>query len=327
MVVRGGNGASRESAGAGLPRRVLDVRSRAASTVDSGNGGHGWRPRRSAGLGPQGRGELRAHRQVGLEAKHEREPWLTAMGALGPGPRRGRVAGGLLVARSTWRQEQLESPQGLALGRMEEPEGADTVHALGRDVLQESPQHLVGGQSEDLVPSIAAISVPQGYGAVVHREQRAIGHGGAVHVAAEVFEDLLGAMSHGLGEDDPALLPGDGRQWHAREGSPSEREKPAAEELAEGADRCEKSPLSPRERAPGAAIRGEAPSGDEHVDVGVPLQCARPRVEDGEGADLGAEEMVVAGERSHGLEGCAEEGTDEGSRVRADRAAEPRPGG
>jgi hypothetical protein len=112
MAASDGNGASRESAGAGLHRRVLDVRSRAASTVDSGSGGHGWRPRRSTGLGPQGRGELRAHRQVGLEAKHEREPWLSAMGALGPGPRRGgSLAGswspGRRGAKSSWSRRRV----------------------------------------------------------------------------------------------------------------------------------------------------------------------------------------------------------------------------
>src|SRR5690606_22132585 len=123
---------------------------------------------------------------------------------------------------------------------------------------------------------------------VVHREQGAIGHGGAVNVAAEVVEDLLGTVCDGLGEYDPSLLPRNGGECRAWDGAPRQGEEASAEELAERVNGREEAALAARQRSPRPTVGREAAGRDEHVDVRVPRERTRPGVQDGERADAGA---------------------------------------
>jgi hypothetical protein len=107
---------------------------------------------------PYARGrDLVADGEVGLDAANEGEAGRAAMGTPRP------------------REEQLEPPERVPLGGVQQPEGTDAVHTLRGDVLQESSQHLVGREREDLVSMIAAVAVPERHGALVHREEGAIG--------------------------------------------------------------------------------------------------------------------------------------------------------
>ena len=117
---------------------------------------------------------------LGLDAADEGEAALAAAGAAGRRTRGWRRGSCCISGSLARREEQLEAAQGVALGGVEEPEGADAVHAAWRHVLQEAAQHLVGWEGEDLVPVIARVAVAEGDGVVVHREERALGHRGAV---------------------------------------------------------------------------------------------------------------------------------------------------
>lgn len=83
-------------------------------------------------------GDLVADGNVGLEAADEGEAGRAAMGTPRPRARRWRVVGRRLVIRSPRREEQLEAPQRVALGRVQQPESTNAMHALRRDMLQES---------------------------------------------------------------------------------------------------------------------------------------------------------------------------------------------
>ena len=72
------------------------------------------------------------------------------------------------------------------------------------------------------------------------------------------------------------------------------------------------------------APSGASPTGNEHVDVGMPLERAGPRMQDGERADLGSEEARVSAEASERVERGLEEHRKERCLMRAHEAAELR---
>ena len=60
-----------------------------------------------------------------------------------------------------------------------------------------------------------------------------------------------------------------------------------------------------------SAIGVEATAGNEHVDVRMPFEGARPRVEDGEGADATADETWIGAEPCERVERSAKEKGEE----------------
>ena len=126
----------------------------------------GWRcrirrRRRSRPAPRDAGGDLVADGEVGLDAPDERETGRAAMGALGPRPSSRQIDTGLVLSRAARSEQELEPPQRVTLGRVEQPKGSDAVHALRRDMLQEALQHLLGRQGEDLMAVIAAVAVPE----------------------------------------------------------------------------------------------------------------------------------------------------------------------
>ncbi len=140
-----------------------------------------------------------------------------------------------------------------------------------------------------------------------------------MHVASEVVEYDVGA-SDGLREHDPALVRRNLGQAQAGHGGAGVREETTSEELRQGVDRHEEG-LAPLWRPPRAAVARDPASGDEQVDVRMPLERARPGVEHGERADAPTEPMRISAQRCERIEGGAEERAEEGSLLLAHGAA------
>jgi len=73
-------------------------------------------------------------------------------------------------------------------------------------VQEEAIEELEGWQTHGLaLIGVGAIAPGEANAAVLEGEQALVGDGDALHVAAEVVEDLLGAGEGVLGVDDPGL--------------------------------------------------------------------------------------------------------------------------
>src|SRR5258708_36008364 len=103
-------------------------------------------------------------------------------------------------------KEQLQSAEGFAVRGVKEAEGADAVDAFGQYVLEESTKKLCPRQRHRLTLLIAIVAIAKRDGLLVARHDGSIRERGLVHVAAEIFEDLVGPLRGRLGEDDPILV-------------------------------------------------------------------------------------------------------------------------
>jgi hypothetical protein len=128
---------------------------------------------------------------------------------------------------------------------VQQTESADAMDAAQRDVLEEAAQELVGGQGHGAARAVAAAAVGKGDGAVVAGGDGLVGKCGAMDVASQVVEHDTGTRN-GLGEDDPALVPGDVGQVQGRHGAASEMEEATSKELGQGRLGHEKRLLAPR---------------------------------------------------------------------------------
>jgi hypothetical protein len=179
---------------------------------------------------------------VGGQASHEAQCRLVAMGARHWLGTWGIVVDGSPVAPG---EQELEAAQCGPLGGVEQTEGAHAVQTAQRHVLEEAAQKLVGVQSHGFALAVAAVSIVEGDGAVVAGGDGLVGKRGAMGVASEIVEHDAGARD-GLGEDDPALVPGDEGQLQAGHGAASEMAEATAKELGQGALGREKRLLASR---------------------------------------------------------------------------------
>lgn len=188
-------------------------------------------------------------------------------------------------------------------------------------MLQESPEKFVGGEGHLLGPTVAVVAVAEGHGVVGAGDEGAIGDGRAVNVAAEVAEDRVVSVDHGLGVDDPARAGAEGGDRHAREHLSRRGEKLSGEEASEWLDGHEEAPSSTGHRMPGA-IGSECAARHDHVNVRVVDEGAGPGVEHGEHTDLAAQVALVGGELGEGGVCRAEEDVDESALMLAHEPAE-----
>ncbi len=188
------------------------------------------------------------------------------------------------------------------------------------DVLQEAPEKLLRWQSHALALVVPAVAVCEGDRLVVAGDEGLVGQGGAVDVATEVVEDVLG-LGDGLCEDDPAFVAG-ARQVQTRDCAASEVEEASSEAGSEWVHVHEEGLLSSGRREPGDAVGSEAPGRDEQMDVGMPLERASPGVQHGESADMCAEKARVGAERRERVEGSAEQHAEQRALVLAHGASQ-----
>jgi hypothetical protein len=240
-----------------------------------------------------------------------------AVGAL---PRLGVLVGG---GRSRRGEQELKTAQGSALGRVQQTEGADAMQAARGDMLEEAAQELVGGQGHVLAEAVAVAAVGEGDGALVAGGDGLVAESSTMDVASEVVEHDGGARD-GLGEDDPALVPGDVGQAQLGDRSAGEREEATAEAFGQRVNVHEEGLFARRRLQPSPTIGSEAATGHEQVDVRVPLEGASPGVEDGERADVTTEPARIGAERREGVERGAEEGAEQSALMLAHGAAQLR---
>jgi len=83
----------------------------------------------------------------------------------------------------------------------------NAVEAVGKDVQQKAANELIRLEAHDSFAAVAAIVfVSEGDFLIAHRDEPRVGDGGAMSVAAEIGEDLLGTAEGRLGPDDPIGL-------------------------------------------------------------------------------------------------------------------------
>lgn len=190
---------------------------------------------------------------------------------------------------------------------LEQPEGSDAVHALGRHMLEEAPEELVRGQGHPSPLVGAAVAVSKSDAVLVAGDECLVTDGGAMDVATEVLQDTVRALHDGFREDDPLLAPGHVRQRDAGQSTASKVEESTTEVFGQRLDWNEVALAATRHGQPGATIRCERTARHEHVHVRVPFKCARPGVEDGERSDLAADKSRISAQSLQRLEGSAEE--------------------
>jgi hypothetical protein len=85
---------------------------------------------------------------------------------------------------------------------MQEAEGANAVKAARGDVLEEAAEKLVGVETHDLDRVIGAASISEGDAVVVEREDRFVGEGGAVAIAASEVRAPAPRRARGVSRSD-----------------------------------------------------------------------------------------------------------------------------
>ena len=103
------------------------------------------------------------------------------------------------------------------------------MRPFGQDVLQETPQELLGGEGHAPACAGGALLPAKGDMALLHLEDAPVGDGDAVHVAAEVGQHLAGAVESRLGVDHPLPVAVSGTLL-ARQELPCTMQKLAAKE-------------------------------------------------------------------------------------------------
>ena len=157
-------------------------------------------------------------------------------GRVGCGPDRfGRARG----CRAPELKQKPDAGRLLAPAMVPKPEVADLVQALGQDVLQEPTHELVAGHTAG-PPSVgSAMLVTDGHGLVVEGDHAGVADGDPEHVAGEIVEHGLLALTPDGAVDDPGLGPSRGGQDQAGAAFGQGSSELAAYELGERPDRHE----------------------------------------------------------------------------------------
>ena len=196
---------------------------------------------------------------------------------------------------------------------------------------QETADQLGGIEGHGLRPLRVPVVLPaEGHLAVGQGKQALIGDGHTVRVAAEVFEDLLGAAQRRFGIDDPfggaqgfqigregswlleRLECGEEVEFPVVEGAVEGFQKQAPEQAAEDSN-GEEEPRAAGD--PAVAVRRESAAGHDAVQMGMEQQVLAPGVENGEEADVGAEVLGIASDGEQRLGRGAEQDVVDDLRV------------
>ena len=229
--------------------------------------------------------------------------------------------------RLLWREVETEGEmdeggdpvEGDGGGWVEEAVVADLHEAFGKHVLEESEDEL-GGTEGHGSPSIGVgLLVAEEDGMVADLQDSAVGDGDAEDVWGEVL-DGAGAVSHGLGVDDPGDVPDLG---------PDLLKKPCFFHLmlelgpvedGEGLDGEEEISTG---WMPGVVLGRDGSSGDDIVDVGVVVELAAPGVKDApEAREIPSHVLGISSQGGHGLRRGCEHSIVRGALVAADEGVE-----
>ena len=133
--------------------------------------------------------------------------------------------------------EQLDSSQQLALRRMPDAIVTHLVRATREDVLQESPNELLGGKGHRPPSPLFAFPIAEGYFAVIDTDQSAVGKGNLVDVPGQVLEDPFGPLHGGSTVNPPPLGPNGVRELLFGQCLAGHLDKHSPKDQREGLDR------------------------------------------------------------------------------------------
>lgn len=188
------------------------------------------------------------------------------------------------------------------MGWVEQTERAHSMQPLGGHMLQEAAEKLVRRQGHTFLLMVVAVAVTEGHALIVAGDNRLVAERSAMHVAAEVLQDVLWPLDRGLGEDDPALVPGDLGKLDLWQRATRQTQEAPTKVLGQRTHRYQKRFAAPLGSKPCAPIGCQSASGHEHVDVRMPLECARPSVQHRERTDAAAEPARVGTQYGERLE-------------------------
>jgi len=180
------------------------------------------------------------------------------------------------------------------------------MKALWRDMLQKSAKEFAGGQGHLFGLVVAVTTVTKGNGAVRAGDDGAVGDSGAMYVATEVFEHPIATLNGLLAVYDPTFLAGDVGKGDVRGRPASEPHKPSPKQASELLRGNEDALVSFGCGDP-LAIIAERSTCNEHVDVGMPFERSRPRVQDRKSRDTATEMLWVTTQGCQGVECRPEE--------------------
>ena len=209
-------------------------------------------------------------------------------------------AGGVLVPRSLvfrcWAFEQQEPPYACDLVTprgVPQPEVANLVQTLRQDMLKEPAHEFMPGNAAGPPLVRFALLVADRDGLIIKTNDTGIGDGDTKDVAGKVIQDTLLAFAPGRTLGYPGSGP-DGLGDHQIGAALLKRgAELSAHEFGEGFHR-DKERLA--RRMPALTVLGDAPAGDQTVDVGVIVKLLRPGMKNGEYADGAADMAPIAGE-------------------------------
>jgi hypothetical protein len=112
-----------------------------------------------------------------------------------------------LLIISEWNQDLSGFREVLAMGRTPQTIVTNFVNALWQDMLEKTPDELLGADRHGLCLSPIGILIPKANLAVVSGEDSAVSDGDTVNVTGEIIEDGTRALDGRFAVDDPVLLP------------------------------------------------------------------------------------------------------------------------
>lgn len=179
-------------------------------------------------------------------------------------------------------EQCLDAREAFVGGGAEPAIGAHAPEAFGENVLKKAPNEVPALQMQALLHSTVAVGVLDGDAMSVIGKDGVLAHGGATDITRKVIDDML-ARAHRLGEDVPGFAP-NGTFESVIELGLSLLERALEEKTrldGEAFDRKEE--LGVLSAHP-SALRCEAASGDDVVNVRMILELSRPGVKDAEHA-------------------------------------------
>jgi hypothetical protein len=152
----------------------------------------------------------------GLEAAHGLSTDGADKGLEGSGGRQDQVGGGVLIRVRPVEQEA-QGSQAKVMGVGKEAEVAHLHKALWEDVLQETVDELIGGESAEFELAGVGRAIAEGDLVVLKLDEAAVGEGDAEDVRGQVFEGRA-SIANRLAVHYPVLFPRKGRDLRPNRG-------------------------------------------------------------------------------------------------------------
>jgi hypothetical protein len=180
----------------------------------------------------------------------------------------------------------------VTLAGAEEAVVADFLESFGQDVLQETADEFLSGQSAGFPVAAGAVAVAEGDLTVLEFENAVVGEGDAKDVGGQILEGGL-ARADRLAVDDPFLKPDASRrlvkQARLLQGGAELTPKQTGERLDPDEEGVAGGP-------PALSVNRQPPARDEIMNVGMITQVTGPGLQDAQAANLTANKARIKGQ-------------------------------